>query len=538
MQIGDWAARGAAYWPKRVAVREDATGRSFTYAALDRRSEHVAAWLRAQGVTRGDRVGALAYNGVEILDLLFACGKLGAIFVPYNWRLADPELDAVIAHTSPRVLFCSGELLGAGRASRERTGGPFEVVDMGTPERPSSSYESILASDAGDGKPVREESLGPEDIWVLLFTGGTTGLPKAVQISHRMAAWNVLSTTIHHVRSEDATVVHTPMFHTGGLFVHALPVLTLGGKVVILRRWDTAKVLALIETDKLSIFFAVPTQLQQMLDHPRFRETSFASLRLLISGGAPLPLHIPRAYQELCGVPVAQGFGMTEFGPNALMLSSQEAAAHVGSVGKPNFFVDATVRTSDGRVAAEGEVGELCFRGQALCSGYFGAEGTALGDDGWFHTGDLARVDGGYFTIAGRLKDMFVSGGENVYPLEVENALYSHSAVQQCAVVGVPDARWGEVGHAFVVTKPGATTEPATLTAFLRSCLAGYKVPQRIDLVESLPTSAAGKILKTEPRAVARAQSSWALVEGPANVSAPASTPSRSIRIERAPPPE
>jgi fatty-acyl-CoA synthase len=501
--VGDWAARGGAYYPGRIAVKDDASGQVFTYATLDRRSESVAAWLRDRGVQRGDRVGALAHNGIEIFDLLFACGKLGAIFVPYNWRLASPELDGVLALTSPRWLFCSSELLEAGQGARGRASAPLEVIDLGQPSSPSAAYEAILAYPAPS--PVREELLGAEDTWVLLFTGGTTGVPKAVRVSHRMAAWNVLSTTIHHVRHDDVTVVHTPMFHTGGLFVHALPVLSLGGTVVILRRWDTAHMLDVIARERVSVFFAVPTQLQEMLAHPRFRETDLSSLRLLISGGAPLPVHVPRAYKDAHGIPVAQGFGMTEFGPNALMLSSDEAEARAGSIGRPNYFVDAAVLASDGRVARPGEVGELCLRGGALCSGYFGVEGSPLAADGWFHTGDLAHCDDGYFTIAGRLKDMFVSGGENVYPLEIEDALYGHASVRQCAVVGVPDPRWGEVGHAFVVVAEGKRAEPADLLAFLRGKLAGYKIPKRIELVDSLPVSAAGKILKRELAAQAMA---------------------------------
>jgi fatty-acyl-CoA synthase len=192
---------------------------------------------------------------------------------------------------------------------------------------------------------------------------------------------------------------------------------------------------------------------------------------------------------------------MTEFGPNALMLPPDETATRAGSIGRPNSFVDACVKGRDGRSAAPGDVGELCLRGSAMCSGYFGLEGPVVDDDGWFHTGDLARVDGGYFTIVGRLKDMFVSGGENVYPLEIEDALYLHGGVRQCAVVGVPDARWGEVGHAFVVVDPSSPVVESDLVAFLRTRLAGYKVPKRVVRVDALPISAAGKILKTELRA-------------------------------------
>jgi fatty-acyl-CoA synthase len=494
MHIGDWVARGRASWPTRVAVVDDARGQSFTYAELDRRSDAVAGWLRARGVGRGDRVGALAHNGVEMFDLLFACGKLGALFVPYNWRLARPELEAVVRMTSPHVLFCSRDLLGSGRAAAV---GDALVVDLGAPGEAADGYDEILRASAA---PVREEALEAEDPWVLLFTGGTTGLPKAVKVSHRMAAWNVLTTTIHHVRHDDVTVVHTPMFHTGGLFVHALPVLTLGGKVIILRRWDVKKVLDLVPRERLTVFFAVPPQLQEMAAQEGFRRADLSSVRLLISGGAPMPLHLPRVYKDAHGIPVAQGFGMTEFGPNALMLAPEDAESRVGSIGRPNTFVDAVVMALDGAIAAEGEIGELCLRGGGLCSGYFGVHGDARSEDGWFHTGDLARQDGGYFTIVGRLKDMFVSGGENVYPLEIEDALYGAESVRQCAVIGVPHEKWGEVGRAFVVLHEGAQATEAELLAFLRTRLAGYKVPKRLEIVDALPLSAAGKILKTELR--------------------------------------
>ena len=506
MHAFDWSARGALYWPERIAIVDHATGQRTTYAELDARAERVAAWLRDRGVGYGDRVGALAHNGVEVFDLLFACGKLGAALVPFNWRLTRHELSALIARVAPRVLFASSEPRGGDAPAIEgRNGladtardaarasiGDGAVVEIGA----SAEYAAILARPLG--AKVHEERVSAEDPFALLFTGGTTGVPRAVKISHRMAAWNVLATVVHHVRHEDVTAVHTPMFHTGGLFVHALPLLALGGRVVVFRKWDADAMLRCIAKERVTVLFCVPIQFQEMLAIPGFRASDFSSMRMLISGGAPLPLPVQRAFTEAHAVPMTQGFGMTEFGPNAFTLAPEDANARAGSIGRPNAFVEATIVDADGRPVAPGETGELCLRGGALFSGYFGDDAPFTDASGWFHTGDLARCDDGYFHIVGRLKDMFVSGGENVYPLEIENVLYTHPGVAQCAVVGVPDERWGEVGRAFVVAKLGAALDGDALRAFLRERIAGYKVPRKVDVVDALPTSAAGKILKRE----------------------------------------
>lgn len=492
MFVGDWAARGASYFSSREAIVDDATGRRFTYADMDARSDGLGRFLRARGVRKGDRVGVLAYNGVEYFDLLFACGKLGAVLVPFNWRLTRHELTGLVALTTPSVLFASREL-----AETAATLG-VPVVDLGAPEMPSPAYDAALAT---PGAPVREDSLDAEDTAVLLFTGGTTGLPKAVRLSHRMIAWNILTTTVHHVRHEDVTAVHTPMFHTGGLFVHAVPVLTLGGKVVVMRRWDADQMLEIVGRERLTVLFCVPSQFQQMAACAAFAKTDFSKMRMLVSGGAPLPVQLQREYEAVHSVPMTQGFGMTEFGPNALMLSAEDAKERAGSVGKPNYFVDARVLGDDGEEVLAGDVGELCLRGGGLFSGYFGLEESHVDARGWFHTGDLARVDEhGFFHIAGRSKDMFISGGENVYPVEIEDVLYTHPAVAQCAVVGVHDERWGEVGRAFVVKKADATVDEETLLAHVRQRLAKYKVPKTLVLLDALPMSAAGKILKTALR--------------------------------------
>jgi fatty-acyl-CoA synthase len=269
-----------------------------------------------------------------------------------------------------------------------------------------------------------------------------------------------------------------------------------------MRRWDPDEMLALIERERVTIFFCIPTQYQQMLQSSRFKTTNFSSIRFMTSGGAPLPVSLIKTWREVHDVPFKQGFGMTEFGPGIFSMGPEHAESKAGSIGRPNYFVDARLVDDNNRPVSVGEVGELTLKGPSMFSGYFNnpqATAAAIDEEGWFHTGDLARMDeDGFYYIVDRKKDMFISGGENVYPVEIERALYEHPAVHMCAVIGVPDEKWGEVGKAFVILKPGMRATEEELLKFLRGRLARYKVPKHIEFVESLPLSPAGKILKRE----------------------------------------
>jgi fatty-acyl-CoA synthase len=353
------------------------------------------------------------------------------------------------------------------------------------------------------GPPLFPPGEGPggEDILCLLGTGGTTGLPKSAMISHRMVAYNALTTMIHELMPGDVTVIHTPMFHTGGLLVYALPLLLSGGKVLIMRKWDAAELLRLIERERVTMFFCVPTQYQMLLDTPSFAKTSFSSVRFVTSGGAPLPVPLIHAFRQVHDIPFKQGFGMTEFGPGCFSMGAEYAHSKAGSIGRPNAFVAARVVDEDGHDLPIGQAGELLLKGPAMFSGYFEDESatrSAICDSGWFHTGDIARTDAeGFFYIVDRKKDMFISGGENVYPVEIERALYEHPAVKQCAVIGIADEKWGQVGRAFVVLHSTASApSEEQLLDFLRSKLARYKVPKQLRFLPELPLSPAGKILK------------------------------------------
>lgn len=504
MYIGDWMGREALYWPDKLAIVDVAKGdiSRFTYRQMNERANRLANWLRNEAsIGKGDRVGMVALNGIEYLDAFFACGKLGAIFVPYNWRLHPRELADVINQTSPRVLIYSDEFKDSTARVRPECLSVIHYLHIeGEGIEGSRNYETTLQRAPAD--PVTNEEVNEDDTVCLLFTGGTTGLPKAAQISYRMIAWNTLNTIIHELNRDDITITHTPMFHTGGLLVYTVPLLTIGGTVVIMRRWDSDEMLALIERERVTMFFCTPTQYQQMLQSPCFKTTDFSSVRFMTSGGAPLPVPLIQAWRAAHDVPFKQGFGMTEFGPGIFSMRPEYAISKAGSIGRPNYFVETRLVDDQNRPVPVGQVGELVLKGPSMFSGYFNnpeATVEAIDDEGWFHTGDLARMDeDGFYYIVDRKKDMFISGGENVYPVEIEKVLYEHPAVAQCAVMGVPDEKWGEVGKAFVVLKPNATATAEELIEFLRRRLARYKVPKSIKFMESLALSPTGKILKRE----------------------------------------
>jgi len=319
-----------------------------------------------------------------------------------------------------------------------------------------------------------------------------------------MIAWNTLNTVIHDVTHNDVYLNVFPMFHTGGLFVYTLPQVIFGGTTIFIRQFDPAQVLTLLQREKVTIFAAVPTMYQMLTTAPNWAEADLSALRFCTSGGAPLPVPLVEKYTAEKGIRFKQGFGMTEFGPGIFALAPEDAIRKAGSIGRPNFFVEARIVDEDNNFLGPDEEGELVLKGPSYCSGYFNnPAATAAAADalGYFHTGDVARYDEeGYFYIVDRKKDMFISGGENIYPAEIEKALYQHPAVHMCAVIGLPDAKWGEVGKACVVLKPGDSATEEELLAFMAERLAKYKVPKSVSFMDTLPISAAGKILKRELR--------------------------------------
>ena len=366
----------------------------------------------------------------------------------------------------------------------------------------SMHYETTALS--SPATPAACETQDREDIACLIFTGGTTGLPKGAMISHRQICWNVLNTVIHDLTHDDIYLCVFPLFHAGGFFAYMPSQVVFGNTSVLTMRFDPAQVLELIEREHVTVFAAVPTMYQMMTQAPNWDAADLSSLRFCTSGGGPLPVPLVEKYAREKGVRFKQGFGMTEFGPGLFALPAEDAVRRAGSIGRPNFFVDVRVVDDDNRPLGANEVGELVLKGPSGCSGYYNnpeATAAVVDDEGWFHTGDMVYCDDEwYFYVVDRKKDMFVSGGENVYPAEIEAVLYRHSAVHMCAVVGVPDEKWGEVGMASVVLKQDMTLAEEELLAFMRGQLARYKVPKSVEFIAELPISGAGKILKRELR--------------------------------------
>jgi fatty-acyl-CoA synthase len=486
--ILDVARRRAALTPDRPALWWD--GRWLDYADLNRRAARAAAYLASRGIAKGDRVTILAHNDVAHIDLILATAKLGFVYAPLNVRLSPKEQADIGAYLKPALVLYDEDHRAAAEAAARAAAAPMLRLD---------DYEAALASPVA-ASPVPDPDLGPEDVQMILLTGGTTGVPKGAMLPYRQGFYNAVNTVLSWgLRDDDVVIQATPCYHAA---VNALtvPLLHLGARVVLQRAFDAGAYLELVRRQGVTALFLVPTMYRMLAEHPDFEHADLSGVRWAISGGAPCPEPI-RATFAARGVRFRQGYGLTEAGVNCFAITLGQAERKPGSVGQPMLHAEAAVRRADGSLCDAGEVGELALRGPHVFLGYFGrpdATAEAL-RGGWLWTGDLAVVDDeGFFTIVGRRKEMFISGGENVFPVEIEAALYDHPAVAECAVLGVPDDRWGEVGLAVVVPRQGATLDPDALAAFLRTRVARYKVPKHMTFVADLPKSGAGKILKSE----------------------------------------
>ena len=496
--VGEWLTRRSELTPTKIGLVDGETGARYTWTALNRRARALTTLLcERYEVGQGDRVAVLALNAPEYLDALYACALLGAILAPLNWRLTPTELAALLDDCTPKLLLADARYADVARAVAARHSGELPVL----PFVDFPGADETLAARA-----VPFTTADGEQPLLLLYTSGTTGIPKGALLSHRMLTWNAINTQISWgLRDDDITPTFAPLFHAGGLNVLTTPLAHCGGTVVLLRSSEPEVILRCIETERCTIVFAVPTVFQRMMEHPTFATTDWSSLRFCVTGGSSCPAPVIEGYAAR-GLVFRQGYGLTEVGVNCFSLAPEDALRKAGSVGQPVFHSRARIVADDGSDAPPGTVGELALAGPHLCSGYWQRpDATAEAcRDGWWHTGDQARCDSdGYYYIVGRKKDMYISGGENVYPAEVENALATHPDIVEAAVIAEPDARWGEIGVAVIV--PRAPTVPDTLTsdAVIAWCgerLARYKLPRRVVFVESLPRNAMGKVIKQELR--------------------------------------
>ncbi len=497
----DWIAHHAGRRPNKPAIHDLHTGRKFTYRDLDTRAARMASALTRLGIARGDRVALLAPNGPEYFDLQFAAGRIGAILLPLNWRLTVPELEYILGDSTPKLLVHDRSFSSqAQQLARLCKIESLLEIDIG---RPDSAYERALAEAPPPAGPV---TLTHDDIAMVMYTSGTTGHPKGAIITYGMNFWNAVNLGIPALISpETVQLVVLPLFHTGGLNCYANPVLHAGGTILIMRAFDPGQALDCIGDPSLGIthFFAVPAPYQFMMQHPKFRSADLSRLRIAGVGGAPCALAILETWSTR-GVPLVQGWGMTETSPAGTMLDATDAIRKVGSAGKAMMHTAIRIVDDAGKDVAAGGIGELLIKGPNITPGYWNkTEATERAfTDGWLHTGDAARLDDeGFVYIVDRWKDMYISGGENVYPAEVENVVFQLPQVADAAIIGVPNERWGEVGMAIVVRKTGQPLEEADIVAHCLSRLARFKVPQSVAFVDALPRNATGKVLKRELRA-------------------------------------
>ncbi|MCB0559826.1 MAG: long-chain fatty acid--CoA ligase [Lewinellaceae bacterium] len=489
----DWIAKWAVYSPDKIAVKEYESGRTFTYGELHHLGSRLAFHLRDHyGIKKGSRIAILAENCLEYIVLFAAAQKMGCILAPMNYRLASAEIDYLLRDSEPALAICEKKFAplfqGAPSFASIPHYWPLEELSAFCHREKASHKDELFPL-----QPVDED-----DPIFILYTSGTTGFPKGAVYTHKMLFWNSINTAMSLILNTDSRTVNVmPPFHTGGWNVLTTPFLHHGAYTCMLKKFDASTVLRLLQEEDVTLFMGVPTLLKMMAEVPEFGEATFPSLYYIIVGGEPMPIPLIERWQYAKGVAIRQGFGMTEVGPNLTSLHQNDAIRKKGSIGRPNFYVEIRIVDSEGKDVPEDTAGELLFRGPMVTPGYWRNEAATRKAivDGWFHTGDMARLDEeGYLFVVDRIKNMFISGGENVYPAEVERVLQTHASVSEAAVVGVPDARWGEVGKAFVVLRPGVVASEADLQDYCSSLLARFKVPRYVIFVEELPKNDTGKI--------------------------------------------
>jgi fatty-acyl-CoA synthase len=516
----DWVAHHARVSPDRPAWADldplPGRGIRSNWREAHERVGLAAAMLRDDfGVRRGDRVAMYSPNRVEFIEVQFACARLGAIFVPLNWRLTVHELDYIVSDAGPTVLLADPELGDVAADLVQRTSTPHVVLFSGegaTPSGDAVGYDDGLAAAAGRIDGGAERAVMPElthdDPHTIMYTSGTTGRPKGAIITHGMVFWNSVNLAeLHDLSRSMVNFCFLPLFHTGGLNAYTNPAAYFGGSTLVMRAFDPGRALELIGDPSYGIthFLGVPANYLFMGQHEQFGTTDFSRLVTTAIGGAPAALPLLKMWESV-DCPLIQAFGMTETSPLVLSISKEMAVKKAGSAGLAAMNTSIRIVGEDGVDVGPGEVGELWCKGPNITPGYWNnpdATAEAI-TDGWLHTGDAAQADSdGYVSIVDRWKDMYISGGENVYPSEVESVLFDLDGVADVAVIGLPSEKWGEVGQAVVVRAAddrGAALDESTIVNFCRERLATFKVPQSIRFIDELPRNATGKILKRELR--------------------------------------
>lgn len=503
--FGNWATIQSVRNGGRPALIDETTGAVTTYRELESRTNRLADALSRNGVRKGDRVAMLMLNSPQMMEVYFAAAKLGAIAVPVNFRLTPREVSFILGDSGAIALFTSTNLVPVAEAAlADSPGVRLHVTIPTAAERAAGDggqFETLLEA----GSPERVvRDVAETDVCVIMYTSGTTGVPKGAMLTHRNFFYNACNAFGFGsgIGRDDVTISAAPLFHIGALGVHTLPFLYIGGTVVITEMFTPEGWLAAAERYRVTKAFNVPAMWAAIAQAVPAHERDLSSLTFAVTGGAPCPIPVIRAMQGH-GVQFTEGFGMTETSPSAACLAPEDVLSKAGSIGRPVNHVEFRIVDVEDRDVPVGTVGELCVQGPSVFVGYWNrpAETADALRGGWFHTGDMARVDEeGFYTLVDRKKDMVITGGENVYPIEVEKVIYEHPDVAEVAVIGVPDQQWGERVTAIVVPKPGTSLTPDELREWTRERIAHFKAPRVVEFVDELPRNATGKILKRSLR--------------------------------------
>ena len=497
--IGTWIRR------RRERSRGDVAivfrGESTTYDVLGDRIDRLAGALAERGVRAGDRVAYLGNNHPSFLETFFACGTLGAIFVPLNTRLAAPEIEFALTDSGATTLVFTQDLTDLSRSGSWSTDVQHRIiVDGPAPVASVEQYEDLVASGTAAGLDV---PVSLEDAAVILYTSGTTGHPKGAVLTHGNLTWNCFNAIVDYsISGGERVLLISPMFHVASLSMGALPVLLQGGQVILHERFDPGAVLRTIESDRITMLAGVPTTFQMLQEHPDFDSADISSLQHLTCGGSTMPERMMLAYEER-GLAFSPGYGMTETSPGATAMPPRMSREKMGSSGLKHFFTDVKIVDENGQTLPAGEVGEIWVSGPNVITEYWrrpdATESSIV--DGWFRSGDLGYFDeDGYIYISDRLKDMIISGGENIYSAEVESIIMELPQIAAVALIGRPDDRWGEVPVAVVELKPGAVLTGDAVVGHLAGRLAKYKIPKDVVFIDEMPRTASGKVRKADLR--------------------------------------
>ena len=496
MNISYWIERWESFQPDKTAIRFEET--DISYAALAARVRKAAALLRhGLGVGRGDRTAFLGFNSPDMLALMFASARLGAMLVPLNWRLAPPEHRFILDNSGARVLFCEPEFLEGADAFLPPD---CRLVAMGGPDGDGGEFEAFASSAPEDAV---DPLAGADDPLLIVYTSGTTGRPKGAVLNQNAITFNAVnSVAMHDMTSRDIVFTNLPMFHVGGLNIQTTPALHAGATVIMHRRFDPDATARVITEEKPSLMILVPALMSALMAHPQWSALDLSPLRAINTGSTTVPMSLLDSYLDR-GVPVIQVYGTTETAPIAIHQRIPDAWTTKGSTGRAALYCDAKIVDAEGCTLGAGEKGEIVVRGPSIMTGYWNdPEATAqVLKDGWFHTGDIGHVDErGLFYVDDRLKDVIISGSENIYPAELESVLDGCAEIAEAAVVGRADQRWGEVPVAVVVPASGAGPDRQRILELFDGRLARFKHPRDVVFVESLPRNAMGKVLKYELR--------------------------------------